>query len=196
MRQGTLGIAMVLASVVVLVSSALAEESRATVRTRAGDSYEVSNPTLEVFHTLGEPKERRAEPTGLQSSITFTSSTPYPSQQGDQPAGGEPGADTGKEKLLRGHSRLTELVVWRQGVEIRIPWNRLRNIRLARQPVFDSGLPPYVPHYRYSASVSLVDGEQVEADYVNLGTALLRGSRTVGRIDIPWEEIEYVTFER
>jgi len=41
-----------------------------------------------------------------------------------------------------------------------------------------------------------VDGERVEADYVNLGTAMLRGTTPNGRVEIPWEEVEHVIFER
>ncbi len=196
MRQGMVVIVMALASVAVLVGSALGQDARATVRTRDGVSYTVSNPALEVSYTIGEAKERAAEPMGLQSSITFTSSMPSSYQPGEQAAGGGPGTEQREGKLLKGHARLTEIPVWRQGVEIRLPWSRIRSLQLARHPVSDSGLPPYVSHYRYSASFSLSGGERGDADYVSLGTAVLRGSTAVGRVDIPWEEIEYVTFER
>jgi hypothetical protein len=36
----------------------------------------------------------------------------------------------------------------------------------------------------------------VEADYVNLGGMLLRGTTPGGRIDIPWQDIQTVEFRR
>jgi hypothetical protein len=36
----------------------------------------------------------------------------------------------------------------------------------------------------------------VEADYVNMGGAIVRGTAPNGQVDIPWEEVEYIVFER
>ena len=36
----------------------------------------------------------------------------------------------------------------------------------------------------------------VEGDYVNLGTVILRGQTAEGRVDISWEDIESVRFQR
>jgi hypothetical protein len=36
----------------------------------------------------------------------------------------------------------------------------------------------------------------VEADYVNLGTTILRGITSDGRVEIPWHEIETLRFVR
>jgi hypothetical protein len=42
----------------------------------------------------------------------------------------------------------------------------------------------------------LNDGSQVQADYVNLGTSILRGTSAQGTVDVPWGEIETVRFRR
>jgi peptidoglycan-associated lipoprotein len=50
-------------------------------------------------------------------------------------------------------------------------------------------------HFRYFATAELVDGSRVEGDYVSLGTTVLRGMTPQGRVDIPWQDIENVSFE-
>ena len=42
----------------------------------------------------------------------------------------------------------------------------------------------------------LADGRRIAADYVNLGTAILRGATPDGRMDIPWQDIEVLRFTR
>ena len=40
------------------------------------------------------------------------------------------------------------------------------------------------------------DGTRVDANYVNLGTMLLRGTTPGGRVDIPWQNIQTIEFRR
>jgi hypothetical protein len=51
-------------------------------------------------------------------------------------------------------------------------------------------------HIRYAADIAMADGTRIDADYVNLGTAILRGTTPDGRIDIPWQDIEVLRFTR
>jgi hypothetical protein len=51
-------------------------------------------------------------------------------------------------------------------------------------------------HFRYAATAVMNDGSRVEGDYINLGTLVLRGQTTEGRLDISWEDIESVRFQR
>jgi len=44
--------------------------------------------------------------------------------------------------------------------------------------------------------IDLADGRRIAADYVNLGTAILRGATPDGRLDIPWQDIEVLRFAR
>jgi hypothetical protein len=189
----------VTAVVVFLVGSAAGQESSATIRTYQGLSHKVTDLSLEVFYTIGEPKEKEKEEDSsqrFQPTISVMSSS-------TAATGGEqlPFAGAGAEKeakLLRGHSRMSDITVSSQGVETRIALDQIRSVRFARKPVATAGLrlPPYIPYYRYSASVSLTSGAQVEADYVNMGGAIVRGTAPSGQLDIPWEEVESIVFER
>ncbi len=184
------------AVVVFLVGNAPAQDVNATIRTYQGVSYKVTDPTLEVFYTVGEPKETTGQtiPSGFQSATNLPSGMSVSGGGGEQPA-----AAGGKEEpLLRGHSQMGNLTVSSQGVETRIALDQIRTIRFARMPVSVPGLqlPPYIPYYRYSASVSLMSGEKVEADYVNLGETIIRGLVKGGRVDVPWEGVESIVFER
>lgn len=198
MRQYMVGtVTAVTAVVVFLVGSAAGQESSATIRTYQGLSYKVADLSLEVFYTIGEPKEKEGDSSQqFQPTITVMS-TSTAATGGEQlpPAGA--GAEK-EAKLLRGHSRMSHITVSNQGVETRIALDQVRSVRFARKPVAAAGLrlPPYIPYYRYSASVSLTSGAQVEADYVNMGGAIVRGTAPNGQMDIPWEEVEYIVFER
>jgi hypothetical protein len=189
MRHHTVAAVAVAVVLAFGAGSALGQESSATIRTYQGVSYKVVDPSLEVFYTIGEPKEKNEEST-VQSSISISTSATA-ATGGEQPAAGEK-----EEKLMRGHARATSIVVSRQGVETRIAWDQIQDMRLSRKPVTVAGLPPYIPHYRYAASVKLMSGQQVEADYVNFGTTIVRGTAPNGRVDIPWEEVESIIFER
>ena len=99
---------------------------------------------------------------------------------------------------IQGHRQGQEITAYRRGVATQIPLGNISSISFKRQPVGDSPLPPYVAatHVRYAADIALVDGTRIDADYVNLGTAILRGTTPDGRIDIPWQEIEVLRFAR
>ena len=190
MRDHMVAVGAALAVVMLLVGSAVGQEPSATIRTYQGVSYKVADASLEVFYTIGEPSEKPAE-SGTQFGSMINIST-----NATASAGGEPSAPAGNgARLLRGHSRASDFAVWRQGVETRIALDQVRAIRFVRTPLA-AALPPYIPHYRYSASVSMVTGQQVEADYVNFGAMIVRGVGQNGRVDVPWEEVESIAFER
>lgn len=192
MRHFAIGAVVVVVGVFCFTDSALSQESRATVRTYQGVSYKLDDPSLEVFYTIGEPKEKKDEgqAQSFQPTIAIAATAGAPAG-GEQASSGDGGA--GKdEKLLRGHSRAAEIVILKDGVETRVAWDRIRSLYFSRKPVTVPGLPSYVPHYRYAASAVLTDGVRVDGDYVNLGTTMLRGRAQTGRVDIPWEQIEWI----
>jgi len=189
MRDHMVTVAAAVAVVMLWAGSAVGQEPSATVRTYQGASYKVADPSLEVFYTIGELKEKKEESKSQPGIVVTTSAAA--GGGGEQPAGGEQEA-----RLLRGHSRANEITVSRQGVETWIAWDQVRVIRFTRKPLTGTLLPPYIPYHRYSASLTLVSGQQVEADYVNLGAAIVRGAGQNGRVDIPWEEVEYILFDR
>jgi peptidoglycan-associated lipoprotein len=80
---------------------------------------------------------------------------------------------------------------------MQIPLASIRSLQLFRKHPENDALPPYVAatNFRYSAAAVLEDGSRIEGDYINLGTAVLRGTAPQGRVDIPWQEIENVRFQ-
>ncbi len=198
MRQYMIGtVTAVTAVVALLVGSAAGQESSGTIRTHQGISYKVVDLSLEVFYTIGEPKEKEEVSSQQFQPTINVMSTSTAATGGEQLPSAGAGAEK-EAKLLHGHSRISHITVSNQGVETRIALDQIRSVRLARQPVAAAGLrlPLYIPYYRYSASVSLTSGAQVEADYVNMGGAIVRGTAPSGQVDIPWEEVESIVFER
>ncbi len=189
MRRCMLATAVALGLFVCTIQSARGQEVNATVRTHDGASYVLTDPWLEVDYTIGEPKETPQTPQGFQPSITVNASASA-STGSTAPGGAE------QSPLLSGHSRMADLLVSRQGVSMRIPWDEVQALRIARTPAPRAGLPTYVPSYRYTVAITLIGGEQVQADYINLGGAVLRGSGLAGRIEIPWNQLETLTFQR
>jgi hypothetical protein len=190
MREHMVTAVAAIAIVMLMAGGALGQESSATIHTYQGVSYKLTDPSLEVFYTIGEAKGT-TEGAKLPSMISI--STSATAGGGEQAAGG--GQEAG---LLRGHSRANEITIANQGVETRVPLEQIRALRFTRTPASVGGLqlPPYVPYYRYSVSVSLIGGEHVDADYVNLGGTIVRGTAPNGRVEIPWEEVESIVFER
>jgi hypothetical protein len=58
------------------------------------------------------------------------------------------------------------------------------------------GFPPLHVTRATGPYIVLADGTRVEADYVNLGTLIVRGMTPAGRVDIPWRNIQTVEFRR
>src|SRR5574341_2463145 len=118
------------AAVAALVGDPAAQEPSATVRTRQGPSYKVADPSLEVFYTIGEPKEKKEEAQQFGPTINIGggymggSGGPAGQAAGPPEAPGGPGAEK-EEKLLRGRARATAISVWKEGAEIQIAWDRI-----------------------------------------------------------------------
>lgn len=195
MRHVTIWAVVVVVAVFCFTDAALSQDSRATVRTYQGVSYKLDDPSLEVFYTIGEPKEKKDEglAQSLQPTIAIAATAGGPGG-GEQAPYGDGGAGK-EEKLMRGHSRAKEIAILKDGVETRVAWDRIRSLSFSRKAITTSGLPPYVPYYRYAASAVLLDGARVDGDYVNLGTTMLRGQTPTGRVDIPWEQIEQIVVD-
>lgn len=177
-----------------LPRGAAAQEVTAEVRTWAGETWRLVRPSLEVFYTIvSKTKEGAGAPAVPGASSGPSAGTP--------PSGLMPPLSPAADKEpqpKQGHAE-RDVVTLRQGeVEVRVPLARIASLLFFRHPMLKSALPPYVAptHFRYSATLVLVDGSRVEGDYVNLGTTLLRGMTPQGRVEIPWEEIELVRFIR
>jgi len=167
---------------------ATAQDVIAEVRTWTGESWRLSQPSLEIFYTIMPTvPEEEAAPAG----------PPAQAIQMAGPVASLKAAFEKKPEPQQGHRQTDAVTLSRHGVETQIPLSNIRTLQFVRQPVQQSPLPPYVAptHFRYSAVAELVDGSRVEGDYVNLGTVVLRGLTPKGRVDIPWTEVENVRFE-
>jgi len=197
---------LALSVAVAAVSPAAAQDVTAEVRTWNGQSLRLSQPSLEVFYTI-VPNDNGS---GGQQAPGAAGGAP-----GSMGSGVSSGSLIGTEitgsiqnlnKLfkdqgpqpLQGNRQAETVSITQAGVERRIPLETIRDLAFKRAQVSNSTLPPYVApkHFTYAASVLLNDGSRVDGDYVNLGTAILRGLTPEGRVDIPWQDIEVVRFAR
>lgn len=198
-----------LAALAVLGAAALpaaAQDVTAEVKTWAGQSLRLSQPSLEVFYTI-VPKEEG--PGGPQ--VPGAAGGPPGSMGSGASSGSLIGTEVrgsvqsltklfsgGGPEPLQGNRQAQTVSIRQAGVERRIPVETIKDLAFKRERVSNSTLPPYVAptHFRYSASLVLNDGSRVDADYVNLGTVIFRGLTPEGRVDIPWQDIEVVRFSR
>jgi hypothetical protein len=197
-----------IASLVLMWATALAlpaeaQDVTADVKTWSGQSWQLSQPSLEIFYSIvSKPQESGGEGgSEVGKATNFTSLT----LGGLNREAVDPSVATlnrffgkGAPGTIQGHRQGQEITAYRGGVATRIPLASISSITFKRQPVRDSSLPPYVAatHIRYAADIALTDGGRVDADYVNLGTAILRGTTVDGRVDIPWQDIEVLRFAR
>jgi hypothetical protein len=182
---------------------AAAQEVTAEVRTWDGRAWRLTQPAFEVFYTLlPQPEEGAlpvpAAPPGMTppaglSTGPLVGTEIRGSVRGLQRLFGQFGPEP-----LQGHRQSETLTVYQAGVARQVPVSSIATLAFRREPVAASPLPPYVApsHFRYSVSALLADGGRLEGDYVNWGTAVLRGMTSGGRVEIPWQEIELVRFNR
>jgi hypothetical protein len=195
---------LTLAGLAALALPAQAQDITADVKTWSGQSWRLSQPSLEVFYTIVSKPQDQAGAGGSAAMDKVTSFNSLTlgglSRESVDPSVvtlnrffGKTAPDT-----IQGHRQGQEITAYRGGVATQIPLGNISSITFKRQPVRDSSLPPYVAatHIRYAADIALADGTRIDADYVNLGTAILRGTTPDGRIDIPWQDIEVLRFVR
>jgi hypothetical protein len=187
--RSVLSLIIGLAGFVTVAAPVAAQEAVAEVRTWSGETLRLSQPSLEVFYTILTKREEGAQPPDASPSaapaMLFGSTTALSGMLDKKP---EP---------LSGQRQAETLTLQKGPVERRIPLLNLASLAFARR-LIASELPPYLAptHFRYAATAVLADGTTVEADYVNLGTTILRGTTSDGRVEIPWHEIETLRFVR
>jgi hypothetical protein len=181
-----------------------AQDVTAAVRTWSGQSWQVTQPSLEVFYTIvSKTQESGAGAAGTSVGQFGSMATLGLGGIGRQYVDpslftlnrlfGSQAPDT-----IQGHREAQDITVYRGGVASQIAVSSIASIAFAREPIQDSSLPPYIAHThaRSSATVLLTDGTRVDADYVNLGGMLFRGVIPGGRVDIPWQDIQTLEFRR
>lgn len=193
MKRSVLAVSVALLTLLASHGLGLAQDSTAEVKTWAGQSLRLTEPSFQIVYTVlvekdqagvapaGEGVASGGGPLELRGSVKALSSF---LERGLQSRWGRRGADT--------------LTIRKDGVETRVAFESIESVQFSRQPVTSNVLPPYYTsgHYRHAANVVLKNGARLEADYVNLGTAVLTGTAPQGRVEIPWAEIEMVRFAR
>jgi hypothetical protein len=195
----------VVVAVLAMLVFAEAQERTADVRTRSGQTWRLTDPSLHVLFTVipkpdgegGVPPPPAGGPpaapggAGMGASV---GSGPQPQLTGSV-QGLKKALATGPEPL-RAQRPSEVITVVKDEVEILVPFASIAVLAISRVEVANSTLPPYVAptHVRYSAAVALVDGSVLEGTYVNLGTTVLRGISPQGRVEVPLEDIESVRF--
>jgi hypothetical protein len=179
------------------VTPAAAQDVSADVRTWSGESWRLAQPSFEIFYTIPAPTQGGGggsygapAPVGVSGPSSLSMSGPLSALEGYF-------GDAGPEPR-QGHRQAEYITIRRGTVERQLPLASLASLTFTRQPVSGSTLPPYYVrrHFRYAATAVLTDGSRVEGDYINLGTLVLRGQTGHGRLDISWEDIETVRFQR
>ena len=206
MKSLTIAAALALAGLVAPVAPAAAQDLTADVRTWTGQSLRVSQASFEVFYTIFPPQKDDGgqQATGGMEGLAASKTRIGGGDDRLRAAQvfGSLGSigtllDRGPEPM-QGNKYVEHVTVYRGGVERRIPVASIASLTFRRGRVINSTLPPYVApsHYRHAATIALVDGTRIEADYVNLGTAFLRGATAEGRVDMSWQDIESIRFSR
>ena len=188
--------AVLVACLALWATPSSAQDTSAEVRTWAGQSWRLAQPSLEVFYTIPAPAKggptrmARLRPAAV-AGVNRRCPCPGPLQALESFFDSGPGP-------RQGHRQAEYITIRRGAVETRLPLASITSLTFTRQPVSGSSLPPYLVrrHFRYAATAVLTDGSRVEGDYINLGTLILRGQTAEGRLDISWEDIESVRFQR
>jgi len=191
MIPNALKIAIGFALMTATASPAVAQSITAEVRTFTGQTYRLTDVSLEVRYTVVPPTKNDAGPaetaptTGPRTPMLFGSAA----QIGQF-------LDKGPDPL-QGQRQSETVTLRKNGVEVQVPLGALDSLTFTRTRVV-STLPSYVAaeHYRHAATAVLQDGTRIEGDYINLGTTFLRGRTPQARIDIPWQDIETLRFTR
>ena len=187
--------AVLVACLALWATPSAAQDVSAEVRTWSGESWRLAQPSLEVFYTIPAPAKGATDsygaPPGAAGAGKSSLSMSGPLQALESFFDSGPGP-------RQGHRQAEYITIRRGAVETQLSLATITSLTFTRQPVSGSTLPPYYVgrHFRYAATAVLADGSRVEGDYINLGTLILRGQTAQGRLDISWEDIESVRFQR
>jgi len=150
--------ALLVACLALWVTPSAAQDMSADVRTWAGQSWRLAQPSLEVFYTIPAPakggSDYGAPPPSGGGKSSLSMSGPIGALSSFLDTGPGP---------RQGH-RLAEYLTIRRGeVETRLPLASIASLTFTRQPVSGSSLPPYFAgrHCRYAATAVMTDGSRV-----------------------------------
>jgi hypothetical protein len=168
------------------VLPAVAQEVVAEVETWGGSAVRLTQPSLDFFYTiLPKPPPGAPAPAGGASMGGTTSGL------------SSGGAGRALPEPIQGRDRRDTLTLVRDGVEVRIPFDRIAALNVSRRE-FASTLPPYAraDHAQYLADAVLVDGSRIDGATVSFGTTILRGTGPQGTIELPLEDVKRLKITR
>lgn len=206
MRHLLAGLALVAA----LAQPAAGQGVVAEVRTWDGQQLNLADPTFEVFYTIVLPEQQAAgaAPAAPAGGAMAPVSVNVIGAGGGGPTYGVGGGGSIQASVggllptgpdaIQGRRQQEWLTLVREGVETRVPLTEVAAVVFSRQSLLGSPLPPWVAPqaFRYAATAVLNDGSQLQGDYVNLGTSVLRGTSGLAVVDVPWTQIETLRFRR
>ena len=186
-------IAVVLAS----ITPAAAQDVIAEIETWRGASVRLMQPSLDALYTIVPAP--LLGPTGAPAAGAAGAAAQAPATMaggGTKPVAATAiGAGPAPIQARREQNTLTFV---RDGVEIRVPFDRIAGLVVERRAIVTNTLPPHVSptHAQYWASAVLIDGSTIEAASVNFGTTILRGSGPQGTIELPLEDVKTLKITR
>lgn len=187
-------IALVLAS----TAPAAAQDVVAEIETWRGGSVRIAQPSLDVLYTIVPAP--LLGPTGTPITGgpgTAAQAAPTGTTMGASRTVAATAVDAGPRPIQARRQQNT-LTFLRDGVEIRVPFDRIAGLVVERRDIVTSTLPPYISpmHAQYVASAVLTDGSTIEGAYVNFGTTILRGEGPQGSIELPLEDVKTLKITR
>ena len=191
--------------VAITIAPAIAQESVAEIQTWRGDSFRISQPALDSLYSI-IPRAligaNGAPVAGAAGAAAETGVSAPPAGSGPQAsiigsARSLAGLFGQGPPPIQGRASHHALTFVRSGVETRVPFDRISGLTVERKDLA-STLPPYVSatHAQYAATAVLVDGSTIQADYVNFGTIILRGTGPQGSIELPLEDVRTLKITR
>ena len=198
MNQARVMFVTAIAVVLTSITPAAAQDVIAEIETWRGASVRLMQPSLDALYTivpapvLGPTGAPAAGGPGGAAAPAAGGTT---MSSGRTVAGATVGTGPPPIQARREQNTLTFL---RDGVEIRVPFDRIAGLVIERRTIVTNTLPPHVSptHAQYWASAVLTDGSTIEAASVTFGTTILRGSGPQGTIELPLEDVKTLKITR
>jgi hypothetical protein len=198
MTRTLLVVSVALAVVMVSTLPVESQEVVADVETWRGGSVRIAQPSLDVLYTIvprrqvpgAAPPLSTTGGSGAAGAPTATSGTPV---SGASMIGF--GLSTAPIDVTQSRDRVQTLTFVRDGIETRIPFERIVDLAVERRDMASS-LPPYIRQEQYSAKAVLTDGSTIDATSVSFGMIILRGTGPQGAIELPLEDVKTLKIKR
>ena len=198
MTRTLLVVSVALAVVMASTLPVGSQEVVADVETWRGGSVRIAQPSLDVLYTIVPPR-RQVPGAGPTATTGGPGAAGAPAATSGTPSSGASligfGLSTAPSDATQTRDRLQTLTFVRDGIETRIPFERIADLVVERRDVASS-LPPYIRPTQYSAKAVLTDGSTIDATSVSFGMIILRGTGPQGAIELPLEDVKTLKIKR